>query len=60
MKKILTILWAITLIGTSTISLVACNKPQYSEDKLKKEKEKNNIKNKWWYFRMNSTTRKTI
>ncbi len=44
MKKILTILWAITLIGTSTISLVACNKPQYSEDKLKKEKEKNNIK----------------
>ncbi|RUO85932.1 lipoprotein [Spiroplasma endosymbiont of Megaselia nigra] len=43
MKKILTLLCTITLIGTSTTSLVACNTPQYSEDSLKKEKEKNNI-----------------
>ncbi len=34
----------ITLIGTSTTNLVFCNTPQYSEDELKKEKEKNNIK----------------
>jgi len=46
MKKILSLLGAITLIGTSTTSLVACNTPQYSEDELKKEKEKNNIKTK--------------
>ncbi|WP_338956234.1 lipoprotein [Spiroplasma endosymbiont of Polydrusus cervinus] len=43
MKKILSILSTITLSGTSTTSLVACNTPQYSEDELKKEKEKNNI-----------------
>jgi len=43
MKKILTILGTITLIGTSTTSLVACNKSQYSENKLKKEKEKHKI-----------------
>ncbi len=43
MKKILTILETITLIGISTTSLVACDKPQYSKDELKKEKEKNNI-----------------
>ncbi len=42
MKKLLSLLGTITLIGTSTTSLVACNK-QYSEDELKKEKEKNNI-----------------
>ncbi len=46
MKKILSILGTITLIGTSTISLVACNTPQYTEDELKKEKEKNNITTK--------------
>ncbi|WP_425378137.1 lipoprotein [Spiroplasma endosymbiont of Polydrusus pterygomalis] len=39
MKKILNILWSITLIGTSTTSLVACNTPQYSEEKLKEQKE---------------------
>ncbi len=30
------------MIGTSTTSLVACNKPQYTEDELKKEKHKIN------------------
>ncbi len=54
MKKLLSLLGTITLIGTSTTSLVACNK-QYSEYELKKEKEKNNIN-----IRMNITTRKTI
>ncbi|WP_338989946.1 lipoprotein [Spiroplasma endosymbiont of Seladonia tumulorum] len=44
MKKILTFLCTITLIGTNTTSLVACNTPQYTEDELKKKKkEKNNI-----------------
>ncbi|PQP78725.1 hypothetical protein C6B38_04305, partial [Spiroplasma sp. ChiS] len=43
MKKILSILGTITLIGTNTTSLVACNTPQYSEEELKKEKDKNNI-----------------
>ncbi|WP_425378427.1 lipoprotein [Spiroplasma endosymbiont of Polydrusus pterygomalis] len=43
MKKILNILWSITLIGTSTTSLFACNTPQYSEEKLKEQKEKNKI-----------------
>ncbi|WFH00612.1 lipoprotein [Spiroplasma citri] len=42
MKKILSLLGAITLIGTSTTSLVACN-TQYSEDELKELKEKNKI-----------------
>ena len=46
MKKILSIVGTILLIGTGTTSLVACNKLQYSEDDLKKEKEKNNIKTK--------------
>ncbi|WP_348735451.1 lipoprotein [Spiroplasma endosymbiont of Ammophila pubescens] len=46
MKKLLSILGAITLVGTSTTSLVACNKPQYSEDELKKEKEKHKIDTK--------------
>ncbi|WP_348736061.1 lipoprotein [Spiroplasma endosymbiont of Ammophila pubescens] len=43
MKKILSLLGTITLIGTSATSLVACNKPQYSEDELKKLKEENKI-----------------
>ncbi|WP_338966327.1 MULTISPECIES: lipoprotein [unclassified Spiroplasma] len=42
MKKILSLLSTITLIGTSTTSLVACNK-QYSEDELKEQKEKHKI-----------------
>ncbi|WP_425378696.1 lipoprotein [Spiroplasma endosymbiont of Polydrusus pterygomalis] len=46
MKKILNILWSITLIGTSTTSLVACNTPQYSEEKLKEQKEKHKIDTK--------------
>ncbi|UZQ29163.1 MAG: lipoprotein [Spiroplasma phoeniceum] len=45
MKKLLSIIWAISLVGTSAASLVSCNK-QYSEDELKKEKEKNNITTK--------------
>ncbi len=40
MKKILSLLGTITLIGTSTTSLVACNKPQYNKYELKEEKEK--------------------
>ncbi|WP_348735012.1 lipoprotein [Spiroplasma endosymbiont of Ammophila pubescens] len=40
MKKILSLLGTITLIGTSTTNLVACNKTQYSEDDLKKRKRK--------------------
>ncbi|WP_338955030.1 hypothetical protein [Spiroplasma endosymbiont of Polydrusus cervinus] len=43
MKKILVSLITITLIGISTTSLVACNKPQYTEDELKKEKENHKI-----------------
>ncbi|WP_348735493.1 lipoprotein [Spiroplasma endosymbiont of Ammophila pubescens] len=46
MKRLLSILGAITLVGTSTTNLVACNKPQYSEDDLKKEKEKHKIDTK--------------
>ncbi|APE74206.1 lipoprotein [Spiroplasma citri] len=45
MKKILSLLGAITLIGTSTTSLVACN-TQYSEDELKKLKQENQINTK--------------
>ncbi|PQP78919.1 hypothetical protein C6B38_03150 [Spiroplasma sp. ChiS] len=45
MKRLLSIIGVITLLGTSTTSLVACN-TQYSEDELKKEKEKNNITTK--------------
>ncbi len=45
MKKILNLLGTITLIGTSAISLVACNTPQeYTKEELAKLKEKNNIK----------------
>ncbi len=46
MKKILTILLTITLIGTSATSLIACNKMEYTEAQLIKIKEKNNIKTK--------------
>ncbi|KAF0849994.1 lipoprotein [Spiroplasma poulsonii] len=60
MKKILSLLGTITLIGTSTTSLVACNTSQYSEEQLKKTKRKIQNRYKRWYFRMNSTTRKTI
>ncbi len=46
MKKLLSIIWTISLVGIiSIISLVACNKPpQYNEDELIQLKEKNNIK----------------
>ncbi len=43
MKKILSLLGTITLLVTNTTSLVSCNTTQYSEDELKKEKEKHNI-----------------
>ncbi|RUO86172.1 lipoprotein, partial [Spiroplasma endosymbiont of Megaselia nigra] len=47
MKKILSILATFTLIGTSTISLVACNTSlQYNGKELADLKEKNNIKTK--------------
>ncbi|WP_338988944.1 lipoprotein [Spiroplasma endosymbiont of Seladonia tumulorum] len=47
MKKILSILVTITLIGTSTTSLVACNTLQkYSPEKLKELKEKKKIDTK--------------
>jgi hypothetical protein len=46
MKKILSLLGTITLIGTSTTSLVACKTPQYTEKELADLKEKNNIKTK--------------
>ena len=44
MKKILSILGAISLVGTSTTSLVACNKPQYNAEELARLKEENKIK----------------
>ncbi|WP_419334472.1 lipoprotein [Spiroplasma endosymbiont of Sarcophaga variegata] len=43
MKKILSLLGTITLIGTSTTSLVACNTSQYTEQQLKELKEKHKI-----------------
>ncbi|WP_374697031.1 lipoprotein [Spiroplasma endosymbiont of Polydrusus formosus] len=44
MKKILSILSTIPLIGTSTTSLVACDPPQkYTPEELKELKEKNKI-----------------
>ncbi len=47
MKKILGILGTITLIGTSTTSLVACNTPnEYTPEELEKLKEKNKIDKK--------------
>ncbi|PQP78856.1 hypothetical protein C6B38_03230 [Spiroplasma sp. ChiS] len=53
MKKILSLLGTITLIGTSTTSLVACNKTQYSEDELKKLKEENQINTKYQNIKYN-------
>ncbi|MFJ1522478.1 lipoprotein [Spiroplasma sp. ald] len=50
MKKILSLLSTITLIGTSTTSLIACNnKPkihEYTKEQLTKLKEENNINTK--------------
>ncbi|WP_281042131.1 lipoprotein [Spiroplasma citri] len=45
MKKRLSFLGAITLLGTSTTSLVACNNniPQYNEDELQQLKKENQI-----------------
>ncbi|WFG95733.1 lipoprotein [Spiroplasma citri] len=44
MKKLLSFLGAITLLGTSTTSLVACNNiPQYNEDELQQLKKENQI-----------------
>ncbi len=44
MKKILSLLGTITLIGTSTTSLVACNTPQeYTPEELAKLKKENQI-----------------
>ncbi|WP_348734972.1 hypothetical protein [Spiroplasma endosymbiont of Ammophila pubescens] len=44
MKKILSLLEIITLIGTSTTSLVACNTPnEYTPEELAKLKEENKI-----------------
>ncbi|QED24921.1 lipoprotein [Spiroplasma citri] len=64
MKKWLSFLGAITLLGTSTTSLVACNNiPQYNEDELQQLKKKPNIhklpRNKR-KLRMNLPSRKTI
>ncbi|WP_374696276.1 lipoprotein [Spiroplasma endosymbiont of Polydrusus formosus] len=46
MKNILSLLGTITLIGTSTISLVACNTLKYTEKELSDLKEKHNINTK--------------
>ncbi len=47
MKKILSFLGTITLIGTSTTNLVACNTPQeYTFEELAKLKEENKINTK--------------
>ncbi|AXF95946.1 lipoprotein [Spiroplasma phoeniceum] len=44
MKRLLSIIGAITLLGTSTTSLVACNAPQeYTSEELTKLKENNKI-----------------
>ncbi|WP_425289482.1 lipoprotein [Spiroplasma endosymbiont of Poecilobothrus nobilitatus] len=43
-KKLLSLLGAISLVGTSTTSLVACNTPQeYTTKELKELKKKNKI-----------------
>ncbi|UZQ30099.1 MAG: lipoprotein [Spiroplasma phoeniceum] len=48
MKKILSILGTINLIGTITTNLVACNTAQeYTKEELAKLKEKNNINTKY-------------
>ncbi|WP_425377954.1 lipoprotein [Spiroplasma endosymbiont of Polydrusus pterygomalis] len=46
MKKILSLLGTITLIGTSTTSLVACNTAEYTPEELAKIKEENKINTK--------------
>lgn len=46
MKKLISIIGAISLVGSSTTSLVACNTPQYTEKELADLKEKNNITKK--------------
>ncbi|MFJ1522773.1 lipoprotein [Spiroplasma sp. ald] len=47
MKRLLSIIGAISLVGASTTSLVACNTPQeYTKEQLDKLKEKNNITTK--------------
>ncbi|WP_353487075.1 lipoprotein, partial [Spiroplasma phoeniceum] len=47
MKKILSLLGTITLIGTSTTSLVACNTSQkYTKDELEHLKKENQINTK--------------
>nr|CAK99103.1 hypothetical lipoprotein transmembrane [Spiroplasma citri] len=44
MKRLLSIIGAITLVGTSTTSLIACNTAQeYTPEELKELKEKNKI-----------------
>ncbi|WP_338964728.1 MULTISPECIES: lipoprotein [unclassified Spiroplasma] len=44
MKRLLSIIGAITLVGTSTTSLVACNTPhEYTPEELAKLKEENKI-----------------
>ncbi len=44
MKRLLSIIGAISLVGTSATSLVACNKPQeYTTEELTKLKEENKI-----------------
>ncbi|PQP79264.1 hypothetical protein C6B38_01830 [Spiroplasma sp. ChiS] len=43
MKKWLSFLGAITLLGTNTTSLVACNTPQYNEEELQQLKQENQI-----------------
>ncbi|UZQ30705.1 MAG: lipoprotein [Spiroplasma phoeniceum] len=47
MKRLLSIIGAISLAVTSTTSLVACNTPQeYTKEELKELKDKNNITTK--------------
>ncbi|UZQ29408.1 MAG: lipoprotein [Spiroplasma phoeniceum] len=44
MKRLLSIIGAISLVGTSTTSLVACNKPQeYTKEQLEQLKKENKI-----------------
>ncbi|PQP78665.1 hypothetical protein C6B38_04605 [Spiroplasma sp. ChiS] len=44
MKRLLSIIGAISLLGTSTTNVVACNAPQeYTSEELKELKEKNKI-----------------
>ncbi|ALA97283.1 putative lipoprotein [Spiroplasma kunkelii CR2-3x] len=44
MKRLLSIIGTISLMGTSTTSLVSCNNiPQYNEDELQQLKQENQI-----------------